>query len=510
MVPSRLKARSPMLEAVLGFVLGVVGGCVLGATEEPVNEAMSVMTSGALLKHVSDGVQTVGPLGLGTLLGATALTTVMTSVVAGVIFAAAMASVLLGARTSGGGASQAESVVVWIAVGLAGAFGTTASGATLGVIIEAVVVGSGLVGLLWALSIFTLLKPALHFLLKFIWRQGESCVRLGQSSLEARERELREMEAREVKKRDRVTVEIEQMIVTLDKEGQRTEGLEHRANWEAQRRERNEMERKRREWMEEVNEQRTIQEQINKVVVKYMDFLAFSGIPMTMTAMVTAGFGVFGFGDYRFVFVVLLALVLFMSFMFMKSSNFYFWMFAGCMGMFATFAIAVLTVHAHQEVVSESIKMRRVGQNISKGNISTQMNHRSSLEALGAGFFVSKLCQLGLGATIGGPLGRGEDKGKVIVGSAGLAVLNLIVVRVSSPVVLGAGGTSGALLGVVGAAGMSVGATASVAVGWSTWAGTIGTTAGMVLGALGMGKWHFVNIGLQMPVAYIFSMTDLF
>lgn len=26
-----------MLEAALGFVLGVVGGCVLGATEEPVN-----------------------------------------------------------------------------------------------------------------------------------------------------------------------------------------------------------------------------------------------------------------------------------------------------------------------------------------------------------------------------------------------------------------------------------------------------------------------------------------
>lgn len=124
------------------------------------------------------------------------------------------------------------------------------------------------------------------------------------------------------------------------------------------------MERKRRKWMEEVNEQCTIQEQINKVVVKYMDFLAFSGIPMTMTAMVTAGFGVFGFGDYRFVFVVLLALVLFMSFMFMKSSNFYFWMFAGCMGMFATFVIAVLTVHAHQEVVSESIKMHRVGQDI--------------------------------------------------------------------------------------------------------------------------------------------------
>lgn len=97
------------------------------------------------------------------------------------------------------------------------------------------------------------------------------------------------------------------------------------------------------------------------VVVKYVDFLAFSWIPMTMTAMVTAGFGVFGFGDYRFVFVVLLALVLFMSFMFMKSSNFNFWMFAGCMGMFATFAIAVFTVHAGQEVVSESIKMHRVG-----------------------------------------------------------------------------------------------------------------------------------------------------
>lgn len=73
---------------------------------------MPVITSGSLLQPVSDGVQTVRPLGLGTLLGAMALTTVMTSVVAGVIFAAAMDSILLGARSSGGGASQAESVVV--------------------------------------------------------------------------------------------------------------------------------------------------------------------------------------------------------------------------------------------------------------------------------------------------------------------------------------------------------------------------------------------------------------
>lgn len=115
-----------------------------------------------------------------------------------------------------------------------------------------------------------------------------------------------------------------------------------------------------------------------------------------------------------------------------------------------------------------------------------------------------------MSARLRGPLGRGEDKGKVIVGSAGLAVVIMIVVRVSSLVVLGAGGTSGAMLGVVGAAGVSVGATASVAVGWSTWAGTIGTTAGMVLGALGMGKRHFVNIGLQIPVAYIFSVSSLF
>lgn len=57
------------------------------------------------------------------------------------------------------------------------------------------------------------------------------------------------MEAREVKKRDKVTVEIEQRIVTLEKEGERTEGLEHRITSEAQRRERKEMGRKRRKWM---------------------------------------------------------------------------------------------------------------------------------------------------------------------------------------------------------------------------------------------------------------------
>ena len=57
------------------------------------------------------------------------------------------------------------------------------------------------------------------------------------------------------------------------------------------------------------------------MVVKYVDFLAFSGIPMTVTAVVSAGFGVLGFADWSFVFVVLLALVLLASFLLLRPSQ---------------------------------------------------------------------------------------------------------------------------------------------------------------------------------------------
>lgn len=488
------------MEAVLGFALGAVGGCVLGATEDPVDKVMSVMTSEGPMKPVMDEVRTVGALGLGTLVGATALTTAMSSTVAGVILAAAMASVFIATRSCG--TSQVEPIGVWVSAGLAGALGTTLSGATLGFIIERIVTMSGMVGMLWALSIFTLVKPALHFLFKLIWRQGEVCCSPEQGAL-AREREQREMEIR-----GRVAVQMEQRILTLEKGGS-TDGMEHRTVWEAQRRQIEEIERERGEREEAEMEQRTIQDWINSVVVKYVDFLSFAGIPMTILAVVTSGFGVFGYGGHQSVFVALLSLVMIMAYVLLKATDFKFWMLAGCMGMLATFVIAVLTLHAGQEVVTASMKMR-VAEKASRETITARMNHRSALEALSATFFVAKLCQLGLGATVGGPLvRRGAGEVRVIVGAAAVAAVLLKVVEVLTTV-LGAGGTAGALLGVVGAAGVSVGATAALAGSWSSWAGTLGTIAGLAVGALGMGKWHFVNIGLQLPVAYVFAMTNPF
>ena len=75
---------------------------------------------------------------------------------------------------------------------------------------------------------------------------------------------------------------------------------------------------------------------------------------------------------------------------------------------------------------------------------------------------------------------------------------------------LGDGGKAGALLGVVGAAGVSVGAALAAAGRCSSWQGTLGTVGGVVIGALGVGKWHAVNVGLLVPVAYVFAMINPF
>jgi hypothetical protein len=268
------------------------------------------------------------------------------------------------------------------------------------------------------------------------------------------------------------------------------------------------MERERIEREETEMEHRTIQDWIDSVVVKYVDFIAFSGLPMTLIAIVTSVFGMNGYGAHQSVLIVLLCLVVVLSYSMMKVSRFKLWMLAGCMGMLATFVVAMLTLHAEQEVLLANSRLRAVGKNLSRESLTPTMNQKASLEALNTSFFVAKLCQLALGAAVGGPLLRwGAGEAKIIVGAAGLAGTLIAVVEVITPV-LGQGGRAGALLGSVGAAGVSVGAAAAMAGAWSSWAGTSGTIFGLVLGALIIGKWHIVNIGLQLPVAYVFAMTN--
>ncbi|CAL8248120.1 unnamed protein product [Lota lota] len=504
MARSKLRARKPLVETALGFALGAVAGCVLGATEDPVDRTISVMTSEGFIKPVMDEVRTVGPLGLGTLLGATALTASMSSVVAGVILAAATASVVLSKGSCA--VSNAESIGLWAWSGVLGAAGATLSGATLGMVIEWIVTNVGMVGLLCALSVFTVLKPPLHFLFNVIWQQREVCCGLGPAAL-ARERDERERELKEAEQREKVTLQVEQRILVLEK-GVRARDREYMASREEELRQREEMERLRIEREETEMEHRTIQDWIDSVVVKYVDFLAFSGLPMTLLAIVTSVFGMNGYGTHQSALIALLGLVILLAYLLMKASNFKFWMLAGCMGMLATFVVAVLTLHAEQEVMIGNSKLRAVGQNLSRESLTSRMNNKASLEALNTGFFVAKLCQLALGATVGGPLLRwGAGEAKIIVGAAGLAGTLLVVVEVITPV-LGQGGRAGALLGAVGAAGVSVGAAAAMAGAWSSWGGMSGTIFGLVFGALVMGKWHIVNIGLQLPVAYVFAMTN--
>ena len=497
-------AREPWVEAALGFALGAVAGCVLGATEDPVDRSISVMTSEDFIKPVMDEVRTVGPLGLGTLLGATALTASMSSVVAGVILAAATASVVLSQGSCS--VTNVESIGLWAWSGVLGAAGATLSGATLGMVIEWIVTNVGMVGLLVALSVFTVLKPPLHFLFNLIWQQRKVCCGLGPAAL-ARERDERERELKEAEERERVTVRVEQRAQASEK-GVRARDREYMARREEELQQSEKMERERIEREEAEMEHRTIQDWIDSVVVKYVDFIAFSGLPMTLIAIVTSVFGVNGYGAHQSTLVALLVLVVGLSFALMKASKFKFWMLAGCMGMLATFVVAVLTLHAEQEVLIGNNKLRAVGQNRSRESLTSTMNQKASLEALNAGFFVARLCQLALGATVGGPLLRwGAGEAKIIVGAAGLAGSLIVVVEVITPV-LGQGGRAGALLGAVGAAGVSVGAAAAMAGAWSSWAGMSGTVFGLVLGALVMGKWHIVNIGLQLPVAYVFAMTN--
>nr|XP_040022310.1 uncharacterized protein LOC120811176 [Gasterosteus aculeatus aculeatus] len=502
MARTKLGTRSPLMEAAVGFALGAVGGSILGATEDPVEKTLLLMTAAGPLKPVVDEVRTVGALGLGSLIGASALATAMTAAVAGVILAAAVASVFVGTHSCG--TSHKDSVTLWASAGLAGAFGTTLSGATLGASIEWIVNNYSMVGLLWALSIFTVLKPPLHFAFKLLWKQGEACCTLRSKDWDSRRKHTEIIESEQ---RQRVALQIEQRILTLEKGGS---GTEDTTTWVTERRQREEMERRKTENEEAEMEQRTMQDWINTAVVKYVDFLAFSGIPMTVVAIVTTGFGVFGYGGHQSVFIVLLALVAGITYLLLKSPDFKFWMLIGCMGMLATFVIAMLTLHAGQVVLTTAMKMRAAGQNHSRQNISTRMNRQSSLEALNAAFFAAKLCELALGAAVGGPLvRRGAGEVKVVVGGALVAGGLLVGVELLAPV-LGEGGKAGALLGVVGVAGVSVGAAAAVAGRWSSWPGTLGTAAGLVIGALAMGKWHIVNIGLQVPVAYVFAMTNPF
>ncbi|CAL8338129.1 unnamed protein product [Gadus morhua 'NCC'] len=504
MARSKLRAREPWVQAALGFALGAVAGCALGATEDPVDRTIAVMTSEDFLKPVMDEARTVGPLGLGTLLGATALTASMSSVVAGVILAAATASVVLSKGSCS--VTNAESVGLWVWSGVVGAAGATLSGATLGMAIEYIVTNVGMVGLLIALSVFTVLKPPLHFLFNVIWQQREVCCGLGTAAL-ARERDERERELKEAEQRERVTVKVEQRTQAIEK-GVRARERERMASKEEELLQSEKMERERIEREETEMEHRTIQDWIDSVVVKYVDFIAFSGLPMTLIAIVTSVFGMNGYGAHQSVLIVLLCLVVVLSYSMMKVSRFKLWMLAGCMGMLATFVVAMLTLHAEQEVLLANSRLRAVGKNLSRESLTPTMNQKASLEALNTSFFVAKLCQLALGAAVGGPLLRwGAGEAKIIVGAAGLAGTLIAVVEVITPV-LGQGGRAGALLGSVGAAGVSVGAAAAMAGAWSSWAGTSGTIFGLMLGALIIGKWHIVNIGLQLPVAYVFAMTN--
>ncbi|KAM4585443.1 uncharacterized protein PAE49_004686 [Odontesthes bonariensis] len=496
--------KSKLKEAAVGFALGAVGGCILGATEDPVDKIVSVMTTSGSLKPVMDEVRAVGALGLGTLIGATALTTAMTSVIAGVILAAVVASMFVAMRSCTG--SHEHSVGLWASAGFAGAIGTTLSGASFGIVVELIVKNYGMVGLLWALSFFTVLKPPLRFVFKVLWKQGEICCTPGS---EVRSREREHIEITDWQQRQRVTLQIEQRILSLEKGGS-TSGIEGRTMWATQQKEREELERRKLENEEAEMAQRSIQDWINTVMVKHVDFLAFSGIPMAIVAIVTSGFGLFGYGGHQSVFLVLLALVGLLGYFLLKSSDFKFWMLVGCMGMFAIFVIGMLTLHAGQVVVTTAVKMRAAGRNLSREQISTAMNYQSSLEAVKTAFFGAKLCQLGLGATVGGALvRRSAGDVKVIAGAASVAGSLLAGLEVLAPA-LGDGGTAGALLGVVGATGVSVGATAATAGRWSSWPGTLGTIGGLLIGALGMGKWHIVNIGLQLPVAYVFAMINPF
>ncbi|XP_027005510.2 uncharacterized protein LOC113644671 [Tachysurus fulvidraco] len=502
MAPSWKNPKSSVKEGAVCFVLGAVGGCALGATVTPVNQVMTEIISGSLLKPVMDGVRTVGPLGLGTLLGATAISTTMASGAAGVTVAALFTLLLI---------TQMKNVstcgFVWIAAGVTATFTTTSCGALLGFIIEKHIMKSGVVALVWALGIFTVLKAFIHIVVQLALRKWLCCSILTTQNC-SEEQCCETLDILQSEQREKVTVEIEKIMIAFETEksfnGENVEDF--RAACQAQRLSREEMEKQQKKTRELTLEQKSIQERLTKIVDKYMEFLTFSSIPMTVTAAVTAGLGILGFGGYRFVFVVLLVLILCMAYMLTRLMNLNFWMLTACVGMFATFAIAVLTVHAGQDVLEMSVRMRNAGQVLSKESIADKMLHNSALEAITSGFFVSKMFQIALGATVGGPLDQ-KVLNKVIVGASVTTVALLSVVEAWS-VALGIGGVTGALLGALGAAGVSMGAAVAVAIHCSSWTGTISTTAGMLCGGLVIGNWDITNIGVQVLVAYIFAMIN--
>ncbi|XP_061633749.1 uncharacterized protein LOC133480092 [Phyllopteryx taeniolatus] len=489
-------------EATIGFALGAVGGFIMGATEDPVDRTLSAMTSASQLKPLIDDIKTVGALGLGTLMGASALTIAMTSVVAGVIMAAVVSSVFVTTRSCG--TTQKNYANLWASAGLAGALGTTLSGATLGFFIEMIVNNSGMIGLLCALSIFSILKPPLRFVFNVLWKQGEACCTQGSVVWET---ERKELEISDLEQRERVAVQIEERILTINN-GRNTAETEDMMTWATERKLREKLERKKTEAEEAQIKQRTLQDWIKTVMVKYVDFLAFSGIPMTVVAVVTSLFGLFGYGGHHYVFIALIALVAVIGYLILKSSDLKFWMLIGSMGMLATFVIAMLTVQAGDEVNKTAMNLRGQPQDVNGKSINDRMTDRCSREALKTAIIGAKLCQLSLGAAVGGPLVRhAGGGGKVIVGAAIVALGLLGGVEILSPV-LGKGGEAGALLGVVGTCGVSVGAVAAMAGQCSSWPRTLGAITGVIIGTLAMGKLHIVMIGVQVIVAYIFAMNN--
>ncbi|XP_061584775.1 uncharacterized protein LOC133449750 [Cololabis saira] len=493
---------SALVEAAAGLALGAAAGCMLGATEDPVDATLAAMTASGPLKPVLEEVRAVGPLGLGTLMGATALTAAMTSVIVGVVLAAAVAAAFV--ATGSCGPAPRRSAGLWVSAGLAGAVGTALAGAGFGMAVESVVQNHGMLGLLWALGVFTALKTPLSFVLAALWRRGEARCTLG------RHAEREQVEAAEWQLRQRTTLQVERRMVALEAGGATGGAAEERVAWAAEQKLRVEMETRRTRSEEAAAEQRTARDWVRAVVTRYVDLLAFSGVPMTLVAVATAGLGLAGYGGHQAALIALLVLVVAIAYLLMSSSDFQFWMLVGVMAMIVSFVVAMLTLHAGQQAVEAARKLREAGRGQTRESVGGRMDMQSSLEALSAAVFVARMCQLGLGAAVGGALARrAAGRVEVTAGAAAVAGLLLVGVEVLAPA-LGDGGCAGALLGVVGAAGVSVGAVLSAAPEGQavSWPGTAGRVAGVVAGALAAGRWHAVNIGLQLPVAYVFARID--
>ncbi|XP_077568074.1 uncharacterized protein LOC144193133 isoform X2 [Stigmatopora nigra] len=489
-------------KAAIGFTLGTLGGFIMGAIEEPINRTLSEMTTESQLKPLIDDIRAVGALGLGTLMGASALTIAMTSVVAGVIVAAVVASVFVTTRSCG--TTRTNYKNLWISAGLGGAFGTTLSGATLGFCTEMIVNIYGMVGLLCALSIFSILKPLLRFVFNVLWKQGEACCTQGAMAWDT---ERNQLGISDLEQRERVAVQIEERILTINKRN--NTDTKDMNTWATERKVREGLERKQMEIEEGQIKQRTLQDWITTVMVKYVDFLAFSGIPMTVVAVVTSLFGLSGYGGHHFVFISLVALVAIIGFLIIKLLDFKFWMLVGCMGMLATFLIAMLTIQAGENI---KVSMNQRGQppKDDSNSLSDRISEHSSQEALQAAIIAAKLCQFSLGATIGGPLVRHAGGGGIVIIGAAIVALGLLTgVKISSPV-LGKGGRAGALLGVVSTSGVAMGAVAAMAAQCSSCLRSTGAITGVIIGTLLTGELHIFMIAVQIIVAYIFAMTNAF